>query len=198
MPGDAVPAAALEQARAFVDGEFNGELDLRLGHAVIERKPAPPTASGEQPDMLDGRVFDLAADPLVAVSRYRIGETRRVGDAVEVAVDYVVVASTTGSGLPGRDFIRPASARERTTLRMIRRGQRWLVERPPLPHVSAQVLLETLTNQLAHARAHVLPLPQTSAAQRATFAALEAQLDQLRDITASQETSDGKSDPPAR
>lgn len=182
--GEAASAAALEQALAFVDGEFGGAVDLRLDHAVVDNGPTPTTASGEQPGLLDGRVFDLAADPLVAVSGYRIGEARRVGDAIEVTVDYAVVATTAGSGLPGRRFLRAASAQERTTLRMVRREQRWLVEQPALPHVSVRVLLETLAGQLTHAQAHVLPLPQTSAAQRATFAALEMQLGQLRGIAA--------------
>lgn len=195
---DAVPAEALEQARAFVDGEFRGVLDMRIDHAVIERRPAPRTASGEQPGLLDGRVIDLAADPLVAVSDYRIGEARRLGDTIEVTVDYAVVAATAGRGLPGRRFIRATSAQERTALRMVQHGQRWQVERPPLPRVSSEVLLETLAGQLAHARTHVLPLPQTSRAQRATFAALEAQLGQLRGLITAQEAGNARAESPGR
>lgn len=181
---DLVPAEAVAQARAFVDGEFNGETDLRLHAAIVDPLPRTRTTSGEEPDLLEGRVFDLAADPLVAVRRHALGTPSRDGDAVVVPVDYDVVATTRGAGTPGRAFVPARSAHERVLLRLRLRDGRWLVEKPPLPHVSAEVLLDTLAARVDYAKRHVLASPRVSRAQQATFWSMDVQREALRRIVA--------------
>ena len=104
--GDAaatIPAAAVARVREFVAGEFDGTEDLRSRLVIIPpAKPRPRTASGEDPDALEGLVFSLTADPLMAVRSYALGEPVREGEAVIVPVQFAVVAITQGQGLPGR------------------------------------------------------------------------------------------------
>lgn len=177
-----VPADALDAARAFVEGEFAGRTDLRLHVAIVESKPAVVTESGEEPDLLDGRVFDLAADPLLAVRRCGIDTAWRDGDAVVVAVAYDPVATTHGVGLPGRTFAPAHGSNGRMLLRLVAWNGRWALLRPPLPRVSVDAVLDALERGAEYGETVVLSHPRASAAQRATFAAMREQAKALRAI----------------
>ncbi|TDR39707.1 hypothetical protein DFR29_11597 [Tahibacter aquaticus] len=175
------PSAAVERVREFVAGEFAGAEDLRASLAlIVPATQRPRTASGEDPDALDGQVFSLVGDALVVVSRYELGVAESDGAVVVVPVDFSVVATTQGQGVGGRRFVRAASASERVRYRVLLRKGEWLVQDPPLPHVSAQALLQSYRKQVDYAKEKLLPLPQTSRAQRETFAAMEREMNALQ------------------
>ena len=175
------PSAAVERVREFVAGEFAGTEDLRASLAlIVPATPRPRTASGEDPDALDGLVFSLVGDALVVVCRYEVGMAETDGAAVVVPVDFTVVATTQGQGVGGRRFVRAASVNERVRYRVLLRNGEWLVQDPPLPHVSAQALLQSYRKQVDYAKEKLLPLPQISRAQRETFAAMEREMNALQ------------------
>lgn len=179
-----IPAAAVARVREFVAGEFDGTEDLRSRLVLAPpAKPRPRTASGEDPDALEGLVFSLTADPLVAVRSYALDQPVREGEAVIVPVQFAVVAITQGQGLPGREF-RPAPApSEQRRYRVVLRDGEWLLQSPPVPQVSVAVLLRSYQAQVDYAREKLLPLPQTSSAQRAVFAAMEREMKALQALS---------------
>lgn len=175
------PQDALAQATAFVAGEFHAQMDMRLTHAVMPAFNTRKTATGEEPDLLQGHVYALESDPLIAVSHYEIGPPLRDGDSVIVPVDYSVVATTQGVGVLTRQFVKPASHHEQVRLRMVHVDGTWRVKHPPLPHVSARLLRDTLAKQITYAHDHILASPRASHAQRATYTAMQRQHDALRE-----------------
>ena len=63
------------------------------------------------------------------------------------------------------------------------RDGEWLLQSPPVPQVSVAVLLRSYQAQVDYAREKLLPLPQTSSAQRAVFAAMEREMKALQALS---------------
>gem|GEM_PF-2806451 len=163
----AAPAAAGQAEAAlaaFVQGEYEGSIDLRLTQAVRLSTTKGRTVR-QSMSVDDGGVIALEADPLLVVDSMTRGPLTIKGDRASAVVTVTVVAETRGEGIPGRT-IHPTSRQFRAQPFELRRIDGvWRIANPGLPLVSlAAITHDYEQNDLAMQA--VRANPGSSASQR--------------------------------
>jgi len=168
-----------ELVTKFIVGEYGGEVDVRQ-YCSISNVRANDEPAG---------LVSLVGDPIIIVRSYSIGDILQHGNQAFVAVDFIVLGKTQGTGVPGRSIYQLSAQRESVHYNLRQTPQGWKFVDPPTPHVSIEALINHYQGEM-QSMEELLVDRRLSTSQLQFYEAVKKNMNQLQRIRSGLVSSD--------
>lgn len=174
--------------QTFIEGEFQGKLDMRQNYAVFVKERKNGLGVQPQFDYSLDQIISLDANPLLVVEKFVLDEVVLDSDKATVVVLFSVIAETKGEGVPERKFYLTKLTNQQVKYELRKIKGNWYVLNPPLPRVSRVALLSFYEGR-AHGMQQLIQSQRASQPQKIYY---EYLLEGLKVISVAKQLNEPK------
>ncbi|MBE1162347.1 hypothetical protein [Dyella acidiphila] len=164
----------------FLKSEFDGSEDARQKDAAFGPSSAEAKSFLQDPGALTGQIVDIAADPVEIVKSFTVESVNVGAHGVSANVVFHVLALASSEN--GVRSISSHEEDETIVYEMAFAAGRWMVFDPPMPRISAGVVVNGLQLHIKGMDSIFKDRSQMSEAQQKTYKGYQDQLSQLNEL----------------